>query len=259
MLDIKFALYERHDHGAASDIGLPSKQPSAKDYLNRVLWILGWLWRIPKESWETLRLLIQFPRAWSGEPDGQCSLGVMYAKGEGVAQDYAEAVKWFRRAAEQGLAAAQNNLGASYDKGEGVAQDYAEAVKWYRRAAEQGLAAAQNNLGGMYDKGDGVVQDYAEAGKWYRLAAEQGLAEAQLNLGLMYYKGEGVGQDLCGGGEMVSPRCRAGSCGRPEQSGCELCQWRGRRPKTILKRISGSISPPLAAARRLAWLRRGMQ
>ena len=46
--------------------------------------------------------------------------------------------------------------------------DYKEAVKWYRLAAEQGGAEAQNNLGHMYDKGEGVAQDYKEAEKWYR-------------------------------------------------------------------------------------------
>ncbi len=39
-----------------------------------------------------------------------------------------------------------------YDNGQGVPQDYAEAVKWYRLAAEQGYAYAQYNLGVMYDK-----------------------------------------------------------------------------------------------------------
>jgi uncharacterized protein len=67
-----------------------------------------------------------------------------------------------------------------YKNGNGVVQDYAEAVKWYRLAAEQGYADAQYNLGLMYDYGNGVVQDYAEAVKWYRLAAEQG--NARLNI-----------------------------------------------------------------------------
>ena len=55
-------------------------------------------------------------------------------------------------------------------------QDYAEAVKGYRLAAEQGHARAQNNLGVMYEFGDGVPQNYAEAVKWFHLAAEQGNA-----------------------------------------------------------------------------------
>ncbi|MGR5554634.1 tetratricopeptide repeat protein, partial [Vibrio alfacsensis] len=67
-----------------------------------------------------------------------------------------------------------------------------EAVKWYRKAAEQGHASAQCNLGVMYAKGDGVLENDKEAVKWYRKAAEQGDADAQFNLGVMYAKGEGV-------------------------------------------------------------------
>jgi hypothetical protein len=72
-----------------------------------------------------------------------------------------------------------------YDHGYCVAQDYEEAVKWYRKATEQGFAWAQRNLGGMYWNGDGVVHDDAEAVKWYRKAANQGAADAQYNLALI--------------------------------------------------------------------------
>ncbi len=83
-------------------------------------------------------------------------------------------MKWFRKAAEQGLAIAQFNLGVMYDEGRGAPQDYAEAVKWYRKAAEQGDARAQLNLGGAYYLGHGVPKDYAEALRWLRKAAAQG-------------------------------------------------------------------------------------
>ena len=55
-----------------------------------------------------------------------------------------------RALADQGDVDAQFNLGVMYDNGEGVPQDYAEAVRWYRLAAEQGNASAQFNLGSMY-------------------------------------------------------------------------------------------------------------
>ena len=45
-----------------------------------------------------------------------------------------------RTAAEQGLASAQFSLGNIYRTGEGVPQDYGEAVKWFRLAADQGNA-----------------------------------------------------------------------------------------------------------------------
>ena len=67
--------------------------------------------------------------------------------GQGVAKNDVEAVKWFRKAAEQNYARAQYNLGVCYAKGQGVAKDEAEAVKWYRKAAEQNYAEAQCNLG----------------------------------------------------------------------------------------------------------------
>ena len=65
--------------------------------------------------------------------------------------------------AEAGYDVAQFNLGVMYDNGQGVLQDYKEAVKWYRLAAEQGYADAQYNLGVMYDNGEGVPQDYARS------------------------------------------------------------------------------------------------
>ena len=61
-----------------------------------------------------------------------------------------------------------------YANGEGVLKDDAEAVRWYRLAAEQGYAGAQNNLGLMYANGEGVLKDAAEAVRWYRLARRPG-------------------------------------------------------------------------------------
>ena len=69
-----------------------------------------------------------------------------------------------------------------YETGLGVAQNYVEAVRWYRKAVEQGYASAQYNLGVMYYNVKGVVQDYAEAIKWWQKAAEQGHENAQKSL-----------------------------------------------------------------------------
>jgi TPR repeat protein len=50
------------------------------------------------------------------DAEAQCRLGLAYRSGKGVAEDYAEAVRWYRKAAEQGTAVAQNDLGnACYD------------------------------------------------------------------------------------------------------------------------------------------------
>ena len=76
----------------------------------------------------------------------QNHIGWIYAVCRGVPADYAEAVKWFRLAAEQGHADAQKNLGRMYEIGHGVSRDEAEAVKWFRKAAAQGVEDAQDAL-----------------------------------------------------------------------------------------------------------------
>ena len=78
-----------------------------------------------------------------------------------------------------GNAAVQNHIGWIYAVCRGVPADYAEAVKWFRLAAEQGHADAQKNLGRMYEIGHGVSRDEAEAVKWFRKAAAQGVEDAQ--------------------------------------------------------------------------------
>ena len=98
----------------------------------------------------------------------------MYRCGDGVPQDFTEAVKWYRLAAAQGDAGAQYSLGNMYSRGEGVPQDKAEAVKWYRLAAAQGNASAQYALGRMYYLGKGVPEDYVQPYKWWNLAAASG-------------------------------------------------------------------------------------
>ena len=76
-------------------------------------------------------------KAEAGDPYAQFNLGNAYYKGNGVPQDYKEAVKWYTKSANQGVADAQCNLASCYEKGEGVTQDIEEAVKWWKKAAEQ--------------------------------------------------------------------------------------------------------------------------
>ena len=84
--------------------------------------------------------------------------------------------------AEKGNAEAQYTLGLVYDKGESVPEDDAEAVRWYRRAAEQGYAEAQNSLGEIYfNDGEGVPENLVQAYFWFNLAAAQNNEDAKNN------------------------------------------------------------------------------
>ena len=76
--------------------------------------------------------------AEQGDVDAQIMLGIGYLSAKGdVPQDYAEGAKWFRMAAEQGAAGAQFILGDLYANGDGVAQDYVQAHKWYGLAVSR--------------------------------------------------------------------------------------------------------------------------
>ena len=108
--------------------------------------------------------------ATAGDPNAQFNVGLMYANGQGTAQNIKEALKWYHLAANQNDISAQINLGIMYATGQGVELDYKEAAKWYRMAADQGVASAQFHMGVMHATGQGVPQNYEEAINFYQAA-----------------------------------------------------------------------------------------
>ncbi len=124
-------------------------------------------------QWRTLFLLmlITLP-AWAEEVE----VGIQ-AMERG---DYAAVFNEFRPLAERGNPAAQFNLGVMYANGQGVARDDAEAARWFHKAAEQGYANAQRNLGVIYILGRGVPQDYVRGYLWSDLSAAQGDRDSAL-------------------------------------------------------------------------------
>jgi len=92
-----------------------------------------------------------------------------------------EAASWYRKAAERGYAPAQSGLGILYDLGQGVAQDYQQALFWYGKAAEQGDIKAQNNFGFMYSEGKGVAQDRSTAHMWFTISGARGNEDGRKN------------------------------------------------------------------------------
>ena len=125
-----------------------------------------------------------------GNAEGQVCLGRAYLHGTGVEKSYPEAVKWFKKAADQGNAEGQAGLGCAYMSGEGVAKSYPEAVKWFTKAADQGNAQGQAGLGGAYLSGNGVEKSYPEAVKWFKKAADQENIKGQVGLGAVYMSPE---------------------------------------------------------------------
>jgi len=114
-------------------------------------------------------------RAEAGDLYAQYKLGETYCRGKGVPRDYAEGLKWLRKAADAGSWRAAELIGILYYDGVGVSQDYAEAVKWFTfngrgrepcgsEWSESGISEVC--LGECYLYGLGVQQDYAEAARW---------------------------------------------------------------------------------------------
>jgi len=130
-----------------------------------------------------------------GQRDAQAVIGSMYYFGQGVPQDYPQAMAWYRKAADQGQIDAVAAIGNLYYFGQGVPQDYAQAMTWYRKAADQGQLDAVAAIGNLYYFGQVVPQDYAEAMAWYRKAADQGQRDGQAAVGNLYYLGQGVTKD----------------------------------------------------------------
>ena len=129
----------------------------------------------------------------NGVASAQYELAERFMNGNGVAENKIEAYRWYRKAAEQGHAEAQNLVGRYLTEGwGGIAKDEYEAVEWYRKAAEQGLAAAEYNFAICLYSGVGINVDYRQAFKLYKRAAEHGNIEALYCLGYCYENGKGV-------------------------------------------------------------------
>jgi TPR repeat protein len=98
-------------------------------------------------------------------------------------QQFAQALKYFRHAANQGDSQAILQIGLMYDFGKGVTQNYPEALRWYVRAADKGEPRAMYLVGHMYEFGEGVPVDTDLAIHWYLKSANKGHVSAQFEVG----------------------------------------------------------------------------
>ena len=133
--------------------------------------------------------------ARKGDASAQFETGYCYYHGLGTSVDYAEAVYWYRKAADQNHRIALNNLGVCYELGKGVSKNYYEALRYYRKSADLGNSTSQCNLGLCYEFGRGVTKDVYEAVKWYRKSAENGNDRGQYRLGRCYENAIGVSKN----------------------------------------------------------------
>jgi len=138
------------------------------------------------------------PLAEEGNPAAESGLGILYENGFAVEKDPAQAVVWFRKAAEQNDAEAEYRLGERYVQGSGgLPHDVAQGLSLMMKAADQGHVISQTSIGDLYRHGFfGVPKDATQAFVWYKKAAELGYALAETRVGIAYETGDGVERDL---------------------------------------------------------------
>ncbi|MDP9499447.1 tetratricopeptide repeat protein [Bisgaard Taxon 45] len=141
-----------------------------------------------KNDWTRAFELI-LPLALKGDYQAQANLGILYARGQGVPQDFEKAYWWFSEAAEKGSIKAINNLAVFYLQGHGVKQDIPHSIKLFEQTANSGSLDAMLVLGQIYEN---EFNQLSDAFKWYKKAAEAGSYDAQFRLAVMYEKGEGT-------------------------------------------------------------------
>ena len=125
----------------------------------------------------------------------QLWIGVLLDFKGDLPKDYEKANEWYRKAADQNTDYAFYYLGCNYCSGKGCEVDYTKAAKLFEKGANLGNAYAANELGKLYRSGSGVTQDYQEALRWFEKAANGGNGNAACTIGYFYFKGLGVNID----------------------------------------------------------------
>ena len=185
-------------------------------------------------------------KAEAGDAEAQFRLGWSYDSGSiynssgrtHCPMDPVEAVKWFRKAADQDHAYAQLHLGVLHEAGRGVRQDDMEAAKWwrmavagFRKAAKKGDPEKQISLGLMHANGRGAEKSLIAAYAWYNIAElYRGNDAKQLKRHLV---AEGMTPDqIAEAGELTKEIIRKNpDMLRPEKSKQLLKQFKAKEEK----------------------------
>jgi uncharacterized protein len=151
-----------------------------------------WGTGVQQDYSKALQLYLQ--AAENGDTEAQYIAGGMYYKGMGTQQNLSRAFSLLHGAAVKGSSTpeSQRVLGQFFLVGQTIPQNYAEAMKWYTLAAENGDKESQSELAVLYFTGRGGVQDLQKALFWFEQSARQGMAVAQYSLGIMHYTGSGT-------------------------------------------------------------------
>jgi len=127
-----------------------------------------------------------------GHVKAAVTMGDALLRGNGVPESQADAISWYRKAAESGSPVAYIRLGDLY-AARSSGMEAPRALEWYRKAADANSATAMVRLGKMFNEGRGVPQDQALAATWFSRAAAAGSGAAMVELSALYSRAGGPG------------------------------------------------------------------
>lgn len=124
-----------------------------------------------------------------GIKEAQFNLGFMLYQGAGesgdktsIAQDYSQAAKYLKLAADQNVPMAQHLMSLLHLRGQGVALNMYEALRYGTSAADNGIHESMYNAAMLSVRRPGAqMQDYINAYKWFTILAANGYPGAAEN------------------------------------------------------------------------------
>jgi hypothetical protein len=167
-------------------VGAISAQDTARSMV-LLFPLVPWAWKTAAEYW---------PRAWAWSGPTLALIALAAPAHQVFGKSRIPVPPDPSQPADHPLARAENNLGYLHDHGHDGVRNPSEAAKWYRRAAEAGLAEAQFNLAVLLVLDPAAKADRAEIERWLVAAAQQGLLPARRSLAFLYYGNKGFTKDL---------------------------------------------------------------
>jgi hypothetical protein len=207
---------DRHPVTKTQTLSKLLKQRAPGDRIDLSYWRAGEIREVPVVLVAKDRAALYAKGCAQGDADACNRLGIMYAKGDGVAKDIRRAIELYRKACEAGDAWGCNNLAFKYKNGNGLKKDMKQAAALFEKACMAGNGQSCNQAGRLYERGNGLTKDQRRAVYFYEKGCRQENWDSCLNLGVMCAQGRGTKRDYERAVNLFEKACEAGkpmSCG----------------------------------------------
>lgn len=130
------------------------------------------------KKWYNRAIMKYTAEAEKGNSDAMCHLGEMYQNGQGVEENFREALKWYKKAADNGNITGMFCVAVLYDPDfytadlrDQIGENEEESIIWYKKAAEAGDLLSMRILVDYYSRIDN--NNAEESSKWSKKLSEK--------------------------------------------------------------------------------------